>query len=384
MTTNNLAQQITELYERDQKSSRKAVLATDIPTSYDNVTAQWLTNVLAATYPDAKVTDFSLGDTDEGSTNRRRIFLTWNPAGQDAGLPASVFCKASHGLANRLNLGLCGAAHGEKMFYTKIRDLLDVDAPRAWHADYDPQSFASIVVLEDLADQVTFGNHDTDISWDLAASMVCLMANYHSAMLEHPGLKIRSFQLPTLPEFWQRIEDLVYMEDTSNNGFLAAEKVIPPRLFNRFPEVWPATKAAILLHENLPHTLVHNDVHLKNWYVRSPTQMGLMDWHCVCAGSWSRDFAYAMSVALTPENRRKWEQDLVRLYIDETKKRGGLKLDFDEAWNLYRKQLFPALAFWTNTLCPSHLQPQNMQPSESALEFIRRIACAIDDLDAFD
>jgi hypothetical protein len=56
----------------------------------------------------------------------------------------------------------------------------------------------------------------------------------------------------------------------------------------------------------------------------------------------------------------------------------------DEAWTLYRQQLFPALAFWTNTLCPSDMQPQDMQPQDAAREFIRRISCAIDDLDAFD
>jgi len=384
MSTGGLAEQIRSLYERDLRSNSKAVAATDIPTSYDAITPEWLSRVLCADTPGAQVTRFRLGPADDGSTNRRQILLTYNQAGQDAGLPASVFCKASHALINRLNLGLCGAAHGEKMFYTRIRRLLDIEAPRAYHADYDPQSFASIVVLEDMTERVEFCTHTTEMNWDRAASMVSLMANYHAAMLDHPGLRSRSFGLRTLPEFWQDIEDLVYMEKTSNNGFLAAEDVIPARLFRRFPEVWPATKGAIALHEVLPRTLLHNDVHLKNWYVRDGVRMGLADWHCCCAGNWSRDFAYAVSVALTPENRRKWEHDLLRSYLSETKSRGGTVVGLDEAWTLYRQQLFPALAFWTNTLCPSDMQPQDMQPQDAAREFIRRISCAIDDLDAFD
>ena len=51
---------------------------------------------------------------------------------------------------------------------------------------------------------------------------------------------------------------------------------------------------------------------------------------------------------------------------------------------LCQRQLFTALAFWTNTLCPSEVQPANMQPQDAAREFIRRIAIATDDLDAFD
>jgi hypothetical protein len=382
---NALAEQIKSLYERDVRANSKAISASDIPTSYDAITPEWFTNVLCADTPGAKVTSFRLGPADDGSTNRRQIVLTYNQAGQDAGLPASVFSKASHALINRLNLGLCGAAHGEKMFYTRIRGLLDIEAPRAYYADYDPQSFASIVLLEDLTDRVEeFCTHKTAIDRDRAASMVSLMATYHAAMYQHPGLKSRSLGLPTLPEFWQRIEDLVYMEDSSNKGFLAAEDVISERVFRRFPEVWPATKRAIALHETLPSTLVHNDVHLKNWYVRDGARMGLADWHCCCVGNWSRDFAYAISVALTPENRRKWEEELLRFYLEETRSRGGPETRFDEAWALYRHQLFTALAFWTNTLCPSDMQPQDMQPQDAAREFIRRMACAIDDLEAFD
>lgn len=384
MSSADLPEQIQALYERDQLANAKAVAKTDVPTSYEGITPEWLTHFVCADKPGAKVTDIRLGPPDDGSTNRRHLYLTYNQAGQDAGLPSSVFCKASHAVINRLNMGLCGAAHGETMFYKNVRGLLDIEAPHGYHADYDPQSFASILIMDDLAGQVEFATEKTEMNWDRAASMVCLMANYHAAMHEHPGLQSRSFGLPTFPEFWQKIIDLVFMMETSNNGFLACEDIIPKRLFERFPEVWPATLRAVALHETLPKTLVHSDVHLKNWYVRDGDNMGLADWHCCCAGNWSRDFAYGISIALTPENRLKWEHDLLRLYLSEVESRGGPVISFDEAMALYKLQLFTALAFWTNTLCPSERQPQNMQPQDAAREFIRRAACAIDDLDAID
>jgi thiamine kinase-like enzyme len=384
MTTIDLADRIRSLYKDDQKNPKLVYRASEIPTSYDCLTTQWFTDVLCGGVTGAEVTGFSLGIADNGSTNRRRIELSYNDKGAESGLPMSVFCKSSFDLPNRLNMGLCGAAHGEKMFYTRIRDLLDIEAPRAYFAEYNPESFASIVMLEDLSGQVEFGGRGTVMDWDRAASMVTLMANYHASMEHNEALQSGSLGIPTLVQFWQTIEALVFMEDSSNTGFRAAKEVIPERLFSRYAEVWPATKRAYMMHSDLPHTLVHNDVHLGNWYVRDGNRMGLMDWHTCSKGNWSRDFAYAISVALTPENRRLWEEDLLALYLKEVNARGGSAPDFDNAWTLYRQQLFLALAFWTNTLCPSENQPEDMQPPETAMEFIRRTATAVDDHNALD
>lgn len=56
---------------------------------------------------------------------------------------------------------------------------------------------------------------------------------------------------------------------------------------------------------------------------------------------------------------------------------------FDEAWTIYRQQLFGALAWWTGTLGQPPNAPE-MQPKDSSLQFIGRMATAIDDLDALE
>jgi hypothetical protein len=173
------------------------------------------------------------------------------------------------------------------------------------------------------------------------------------------------------------------MEQGSNNGFLAAEEVIPPRLYARFKEIWPATEASVRKHATLPQTLAHGDVHLKNWYVAGTGNMGITDWQCCSYGHWSRDFAYTLATALAVENRRKWEKELLTQYIDELSQHGGPELSFDEAWDQYRGQLVAALAWWTVTLTPPEGMP-DMQPRDITIEFIKRIATAIDDLDALD
>src|SRR5579863_9734580 len=93
----------------------------DIPLSYDLITPQWLTGVLGRSYPGAKVISFTLGKPDDGSYNRRRIFLTYDEVGGSPDLPRSVFCKASHALANRLMFGNSGSIRTEVIFYNEIR-----------------------------------------------------------------------------------------------------------------------------------------------------------------------------------------------------------------------------------------------------------------------
>jgi hypothetical protein len=134
-------------------------------------------------------------------------------------------------------------------------------------------------------------------------------------------------------------------------------------------------------HRSLPQTLLHADVHLKNWYIAANGEMGLGDWQNVCRGHWGRDVAYAMATALSVEDRRRWEEDLLKYYLESLRQAGGPAVAFDSAWDTYRLQLFAALAYWTVTLVPNPEMP-DMQPEETSRAFIRRIATAIDDLGA--
>jgi hypothetical protein len=111
--------------------------------------------------------------------------------------------------------------------------------------------------------------------------------------------------------------------------------------------------------------------------------MGLGDWQVVSRGHWARDVAYAVSTALTVEDRRAMEQDLLRFYLDAMAAQGGPRIAFDEAWTAYRAQLLSALAWWTMTLTPSEAMP-DMQPLGTTNVFLSRIAVAMDDLDSID
>lgn len=379
-----LIDKIRAAYERDQQRKNVKVSAVDqLPVNFETLTADWLTAALCGAAPGAQVESFTLGPVDSGSSNRRRIAIDYNQAGRNAGLPAGIFCKATHDLANRLVLGVSGGAEGEVIFYRHLRPLLDIEAPRPYFASFEPETFNSLIMLGDLTDTVTeFCSHKTVITRARAESELRLLAAVHGTCYRDAKAATELKRLGTWPEFFTRT--LAFgMKEGSNEGFLAAKEVIPARVYARFDEVWPKTLASVERHNQFPMTLAHGDVHLKNWYVAGNGEMGLSDWQCNSRGHWSRDVAYAMTTALTVEDRRAWEKDLLAFYLRHLREQGGPQVSFEEAWLHYRQQMMTALTWWTITLRPTADLP-DMQPRDITLEFIRRIATAMDDVGTMD
>lgn len=379
----HLIPEIQAAYERDQQQKPEAITADDLPLSFESITDRWLTAVLCRTVPGAKVIGHQLGPVDTGSSNRRRIEVEYNDLGVAAGLPWALFCKATHDLANRLVLGVSGGAFTEVHFYNQIRPHIEIEAPRGFYAHYNPVSFNSMIMLGDLTGSVTeFCNHKTVMTLERARSQMRLLGKLHGKSHAHTDVRNQLQRLPTWPEYFANTENFG-MKAGSTNGFMAAEEVIPPRLYRRHEEIWTATMNSMELHRKQPEFLSHGDVHLKNWYVAGSGEMGLSDWQCATRGHWARDVAYAMSTALTVENRRAWERDLIKYYLEELRAAGGPVVSFDDGWNAYRQQLITALTWWTVTLTPPPGLP-DMQPKDITLEFIHRISTAMDDVDSLD
>ena len=379
---NAIIEQIREAYEQERAQARPVREAHEIPFSYELITPEWLTAVLCGGVAGAKVVSLRLDSADDGNSNRRRIFIDYNAAGRDGGLPQRVFCKASQGLANRISLGPPGAVRAEVEFYRHVRPLLQLEAPHAYHVAYNPRSMNSIVMLGDLGEQTQFCTHTTDMTRARAEGQMRVLASLHGRFLDEPDLASRFDMLQTWPQFFGKL-DYPDFERACDAGFGRAETVIPPRLFARRSEIWAATRRSALALDALPHTLAHGDDHLRNWYISGNGAMGLNDWQAITRTNGARDVVYALTTALPVEHRRAWERELLAYYAEQLQRVAGHKLQLDYLFDAYRQQLLTVLAFWTITINPAPGMP-DMQPQDVTLEFIRRIATAIDDLDALD
>jgi hypothetical protein len=216
----------------------------------------------------------------------------------------------------------------------------------------------------------------------MAENQLSILASLHGRYYNALSRDGVSTQFLTFAQKFQRLLDFD-LETCCFNGFAAAEEVIPPLLFKRMESIWPATLAAVERGRQLPPTVNHADVHLANWYITQGGAMGLTDWSATCINHWSRDFAYAVATSLSVQNRRRWERDLLKFYLDQMRAAGGPPLNYNDAWRDYRQQLSAALAYWTITLQPSSKMPE-FQPRDLTLEFIGRLTKAMQDLDTLD
>lgn len=354
----------------------------EVPCGVEGLTPEWLTAVLCRDVPGAEVLDVQVTGGHDGSSIRRGLSLTYNDAGRDAGLPTSLFTKATPTLLTRLMSGF--AAEAEAAFYTQIRPELGVEAPTHHHSAVDTESMLAIHIFDDLVSTrgASFCNQETFATREQAEQIVDTLAELHSTFYDSPRLDTELSWLSTFEDF-VRINERNGFREGHDRAMVEAADVIPDRLLDRKEEIWPRLMESLGLHHREPETLLHSDVHIGNWYVTAEGRMGIGDWATICRGLWARDVAYALSTAMDPTDRREWERDLLLRYVDTMTERSSLRISFDDAWDRYRAHLFAALFMWTPTLCHPPTTPE-MQPPEMSREMIRRITVAIDDLEALD
>jgi aminoglycoside phosphotransferase (APT) family kinase protein len=357
----------------------------DVPCSPYAVTAEWLTAVLCNKTPGAIVTHVEVKPASAGTHERHQLKVSYNEEGSRAGLPVSIFTKSLPSIVTRMIGGFNGTARVEGSFFTQIRPQLEIEAPLCYHSAYDRRTFAAIHLLEDLVatKSATFCNHKTYVTRAMADDMIDLLASLHGRFYGDPTLAERYRWLASYPRWFTIGAAKMGTEYYTRKAFDAAAHVIPAEVLARRDDVWPATMRALALHDSEPQGLIHSDVHIGNWYRTGAGLMGLCDWQCLSRGHWSRDFAYAVTASLTPDDRRSWERDLLARYTERFAEKTGVKPDFDLSFLRYRQQIVHALAMWTITLCHSPLLP-NMQPEDTTLTMIERMTTAMADLDALD
>lgn len=357
----------------------------DVPCTPYAVTPEWLTAVLGGKVPGAIVTDVEVKAASAGTHERHQLKVFYNEEGRRAGLPVSIFTKSLPSIVTRMIGGFNGTARVEGSFFTQIRPELEIEAPLCYHSAYDRRTFAAIHLLEDLVatKSATFCNHKTYVTRAMADDMIDLLAALHGRFYGDPTLAERYRWLASYPRWFTIGAAKMGTEYYTKKAFDAAAHVIPTAVMARRDDVWPATMRALALHDSEPQGLIHSDVHIGNWYRTGAGQMGLCDWQCLSRGHWTRDFSYAVTASLTPDNRRSWERELLARYIERFAEKTGVKPDFDLSFLRYRQQIVHALAMWTITLCHSPLLP-NMQPENTTLTMIERMTTAMADLDALD
>jgi hypothetical protein len=381
-----LAAKVAANVARERLAPSAVTSPAEIPPTAGALSSEWLTAVLCSKAPGARVERFEVMGGSDGTSSRRALRVTYNDFGSKAGLPTRLFMKSASSLQSRLFLVLGGVTESETIFYRDIRPQLpSLRSPQAFHAASDARTFRSIALMDDLAAEGwAFPDPMTDtISHEDAEDMVDQMAYYHAAFWNDPRLNREYAQLPTTLLFQQRL-NARGIEKRARVGIERGRDVMPPAVYRRKAEIMPAVMRSLELNSNGAPTLLHQDVHQGNW-MRDPNgRMGLYDWQAVAKGEWALDYAYAMAVNLTIENRRAWERDLLERYLGRLGENGADPVPtFDQAWLRYRQQPFHVVIFAALTLGANKLMP-DMQPRDYMLRCWERITTFLDDHKSLD
>ncbi|MDR3658999.1 MAG: phosphotransferase [Mycobacterium sp.] len=359
-----------------------------VPGRVEHITPAWLNRVMRPTLGAVRILSSSVERHSAGTSVRARIRLRYSESSAAEQLPATIFVKSAATLVTRIGNGLSGTAPAEAGFYNELRPLCDLEAPFGYYSAAQPGSYRAVHLLEDLVATrgATFCEPTTKISREQADQVVEQLALLHGRGAK---LELADGQRPpwlrTYPQWWQATGSFSMIRRYHLRGQRRADELglTPRRLVGRGDHLWHSFEASVDTHRRLPRTLIHGDTHLGNWYITGAGRMGLCDWQCVSAGHWSRDLSYALSSALTVEQRREWEDELIDGYLARLADAGGDAPKRAEALQLYRRQLPGALAMWTTTLYPPKFLPA-MQPAATSAEMLRRILTAIDDHDGLE
>ncbi|HET6949429.1 MAG TPA: phosphotransferase [Acidimicrobiales bacterium] len=348
------------------------------PRTVAEVDQGWLGNVLAAGTPGARIIAMEDRGGTSGTTDRRRLALTWNEAGAEAGLPASLFLKAtSPSPKNRTMVAALWMATNEVKFYDQVRPSLGEIAPIAHHAQAS-HGARFMLVLEDLlergAEPIMSGEAATV---GHAGALMDVFAELHAAYWCSPRLKADlSWVAPMTgrPGF----SLLASQFRRTRRKFLAQadQRGLSPRV-RRMLELLNADDIALYrTWEDGPQTLVHGDSHVGNTYALPDGRAGLLDWQVIFSTRGMRELTYFMIGGLDVDTRRANEKALIQRYLDGLATHGVAEPPtFEEAWADYRYFVHDS---WDSVALT--ILWAGLHPAEALAEGLRRASTAVEDL----
>lgn len=309
------------------------------PCRVDAIDAGWLTSVLAAKAPGARILSIDDRGGTSGTTDRRSLAVTWNPAGAEAGLPTRLFVKGtSRSAKNRTMVAALSMALQEVRFYERVRPYVGDIAPRAYYARAG-HGARFLLVLEDLTEggarPVTA---EDDLTIDHARGVIDALAQLHATFWRSPRLEHDlAWAAPMVgrPGFAL----LAGQFRRVRRRFLAgsAGRQVTPRIRRMLGILNEHDRQLYRSWSDGPQTLVHGDAHMGNTYALPDGRAGLLDWQVVFRTRGVRELSYCLVPGLDTDLRRGHERSLLQRYLDRLSA-AGVKdpPGFDEAWDDYR------------------------------------------------
>ncbi|MDT5013654.1 MAG: hypothetical protein QOH57_5271 [Mycobacterium sp.] len=296
-----------------------------VPSGIDEVTPQWLSDVLGTQVCSARPERIAL---DTGfSSLLYRVHLTGSPD-----VPATVIVKLPAESEARGAMEMLGGYAREVAFYRTVAGHAPMRTPHVYAAHIADNSAEFVLMLEDLQDWEN-ADHLAGLSMERAQLCIAQLAGLHAWSLDpanyalvqpFPGIDTpiaREIFLPAFASGWQ-----VYRDHCS--GPVPAEVAAFAEHFaERAPAALPVmTERSMLLH---------GDIRADNMFFNG-NQLKVVDYQFACRGVGAADIGYLVSQGLPTQTRTGQDERLLREYLEHLAAQGITDYSFDDAWRHYR------------------------------------------------
>ena len=341
-----------------------------LPRGWDEITPGWMTAALAEHFPGATVDGVTVVLRDDGTNRRARLALTYS-AGSG---PATVFAKAvdpDHAALVALTSGLF---HEPRLFSSGV--ALPLDHPTVYAALIDEPGSNFLMIMEDVVARGADPRDSTrPMTVEQVASGVRGLARMHSQFW---GERLTADSALDWLEPFVAFEGLEYAPlhiAHERLGDSVSSEILELSGTELFVDIWALYIGTLTTSAQ---TLLHGDPHIGNTYVLPDDDVGFLDWQMARHGNWSLDLGYFLQGALTIEDRRRAERDLLDEYRSALALPSSELPSAEDVWLRYRASVAHGLAIWMATLSGGDA----WQGADICLALAQRYSAAFIDLDS--
>jgi thiamine kinase-like enzyme len=327
----------------------------------------WLTAALAERYPGILVTEVTPGPVISRVSTNARFRITC-AGGVPEGLSPDLCVKGYFGDVGRASRQ---AGEAEVCFYRDLAERTGVRTLTAVYADIDPSTHHGVVITEDVvAEGASFLDPRSDYTPDQAAESLEQFATLHAATWGDPVAAGADWLAPRLAStaLVRGVTEIRGNFDGPIGAGVPVSVRDPQRLVDAY------RKLAAEVAGETPWTVVHGDAHVGNLYLDGAGRPSLVDWQLVQRGMWYLDIGYHIASALSIDNRRNTEWDLLRHYLDRLAGAGVEAPTWDVARTGLRRGIIHGFFLWGITL--------KVEPAVTSV-LLERLGTAAADHDAF-
>ncbi len=327
----------------------------------------WLTSALEPAFPGIRVTGVTAGPViSRVSTNAR--FSIECADGVPDGLFPNLCAK---GYFSETGQAYRHVGEPEARFYRDLAPSTGMRTLRSVYADVDPATRHGVVITEDVVVQgAVFLDALSAFTPDQAAESLEELAKLHAATWGRGAVADAGWLASRLGTYLEvrGVDEIRGNFEGPIGAGVPAEVRDPERLFRAYRTLASGAVAAA------PWSVIHGDAHVGNLYVDAAGRPSFVDWQLVQRGPWYLDVGYHVASALSVDDRRRSERDLVRHYLDCLAAGGVDAPSADEAWSGIRRGIIHGFYLWGITL--------KVEPAVTT-ELLRRLGAAAADHDAF-